>query len=173
MKAVILYDEFDLAAKANALLTRAANRADPAVPWSINPWRLDMLMLPPTADNALQDTAGAHLIVLAIQRQRELPPWLFNWLEKWAGCREVQDVAFAVFDGGNGGMLSMPAAPELSRFAERHGLCFIFGDVHPDEGKSAGSLDDLHAREVTQTPTMVHILEQTPRRYYQHWGINE
>lgn len=173
MNAVILYDEMELAVKANAMLVRAANRADAAVPWSVNPWRLDMLMLRPTAADALHDAAAAHLIVLAVRNQAELSPWLLNWLERWAGCRENQDTALAVFDGFNGDRLAANTVPALSRFAERHGLSFIFGDVNPDDDGSPKALDDLHEREVAITPTMAHILEQSPRSYYQCWGINE
>lgn len=32
---------------------------------------------------------------------------------------------------------------------------------------------DLHEREVAQTATMVHILDQAPPGCYRHWGIND
>src|SRR5919108_309314 len=44
MNAVIIYDEFDLAANSHGVLRKAANRADDASLWSIKPWRLDMLI---------------------------------------------------------------------------------------------------------------------------------
>lgn len=173
MNAVILYDEFPLAANANGMLARAANRADAAVPWSISPWRLDMLKLPPVADGALEEAATAHLMVLAVRNQAKLPPWLWDWLETWATHREIPDAALAVFDGGHGDVLAAPAVPELSRFAERHGLSFLVGDMSREKDDSASVLDDLRAREVTQTTTMAHILEQAPHNFYPHWGINE
>jgi uncharacterized phage-like protein YoqJ len=43
MNAVIIYDEFDYATKANAMLERAAHRTDETTHWSVKPWRVDML----------------------------------------------------------------------------------------------------------------------------------
>ena len=173
MNAVIIYDEFDLAANSHGVLRKAANRADDASLWSIKPWRLDMLIRPPTAHAALKDAAEAHLIVLAVRSQADLSPRLLDWLEKWALCRQVEDAALAVFDGGNGETFSASASPTLLQFAERHGLSFIFGGVRPRDGESERFLGELHEREVAQTPTMAHILEQSRHDYYQGWSINE
>jgi len=112
-------------------------------------------------------------IVLAVGGRAEVPPRLLNWLEGWAGCRQVQDAALAVFDGGNGDAFSVTATPTLCEFAQRYGLSFIFGDVSPAEDVPAEVWADLHEREVAQTATMAHILEQVSPGSYQHWGINE
>ncbi len=173
MNAVIIYDDLDFASKAQALLGCAAHRADEALLWTVKPWRLDLLILPLTADEALKDAAEAHLIVFAVRSQADLPPRLLDWLEKWAGCRQVQDAALAVFDGGNGDMLSGTAAPELSQFAERHGLSFILGDVGPSEEESALLVQSLHERTMAQTATLLGILEQEPLDHYCGWGIND
>jgi hypothetical protein len=173
MNAVIVYDDVDFASKAKALLGRAAHRADEALLWTVKPWRIELLILPPSAARALQDAAEAHLIVLAVRRPADLSPRLLDWLEKWAACRQVQDAALALFDGGTGDMLPGTAAPELSQFAERHGLSFIFGDVGPTEVESALLVQSLHERAAARTPTLEHILEQSGQGYYQHWGINE
>jgi len=53
MNAVIFYDKFDFAAKAKAILERAAHRTDETTHWSVKPWRVDMLKLPPAAEAAL------------------------------------------------------------------------------------------------------------------------
>jgi hypothetical protein len=137
MKAVIIYDEGHLAESTNAMLARAASRAGGASRWIITPWRGDMLLFPPSADAVLKDAAQAHLIVLAIRIRPDLPSWLLNWLETWAGRRQVQGAALAVFSGGNGDVLSATVTPELSRFAERHGLSLILDGVSPDEDESA------------------------------------
>jgi hypothetical protein len=55
MNAVIIYDEFDYATKANVMLARAARRADETTQWDVKPWQLDMLKLSPTADAALPE----------------------------------------------------------------------------------------------------------------------
>lgn len=173
MKALIIYDETALASKAQAMLGRAAHRADEALLWTVKPWRLDLLILPLTADEALKDAAEVHLIVFAVHSQADLSPHLLDWLEKWAGCRQVQDAALAVFDGGNGDTLSTNVAPELSQFAGRQGLSFIFGDPGPSEEGSALLVQSLDARSAASTPTLEHSLEQSEQGYYQHWGINE
>ena len=124
MNAVIIYDEFDYATKANVMLARAARRADETTQWDVKPWKLDMLKLSPTADAALTEASDAHLIVLALRQPESLPAWLFAWLETWAEHRQVQEAALAFWHGENAGGSSM-AVVELSQFAERRGLSFI------------------------------------------------
>jgi hypothetical protein len=74
MNAVIIYDTFDFAAKANAMLERAAHQTDETTHWSVKPWRVDMLKLPPAAEAALADAAEAHLILLAVRQVQSLLP---------------------------------------------------------------------------------------------------
>ncbi len=123
MNAVIIYDHFDFATKANAMLESATHRTGETVHWSVKPWRVDMLNLRPTAEAALAEAAEAHLIVLAVRQVQSL---LVDWLERWATCRQVQEAALAVWDGGNTDTHSARAIPELSLFAGRHGLSLIF-----------------------------------------------
>jgi hypothetical protein len=94
---------------------------------------------------------------------------LVDWLEQWACSRHVQDAALAVFDGGNGDTLSGTAAPELSQFAERHGLSFILGAVGPAEEPSALLVQSLEPRAAARIPA----LERSGHSYSEHWGINE
>ncbi len=173
MNAVIIYDEFDFAAKVNAMLEHAAHRTDETTHWSVKPWRVDMLKLPPAAEAALAEAAEAHLIVLAGRQVQPLLPWLVDWLERWATRRQIQEAALAVWDGENAATRSARATLELSQFAGRHGLSLIFDDNALVEGKSSMFVSDLHEREVSLSPTLQHILEQPVRDYYQHWGINE
>ncbi len=161
MNAVIVYDDVNFASKAQAMLGRAAHRADEALLWTVKPWRIELLILPPTASMALQDAAEAHLIVLAVRRPLHPSPRLVDWLEEWAQCRHVQEAALALFDGRTGDMLSETAAPELSRFAERHGLNFIFGDVEPTEMESALLDQRMHEPAAARTPTLDHSSEQS------------
>ena len=172
MNAVVLYDTFDFAAKANAMLERAAHWTDETTHWSVKPWRVDMLKLPPAAEAALAEAAEAHLMVLELRQVPSLLPWLVDWLEQWAACRQVQDAALAVWDGGNAASRSARATPELSQFAGRHGLSLIFNDNALVEDKSSIFASDLHEREVALTPTLKHILEQSEQGY-QHWGLND
>jgi hypothetical protein len=173
MKAVIIYDDLDIAAKAKAALGRAVYRADEALLWAVELWRLDMLTLPPSAEAALTEAAEAHLIVLGVRHARLLPAWLLEWLEQWAVRRQVRDAALALFDGGKGDTLSVALAPELSQFAQRHGLGFIFGDVGPAENESAVFARSLRERELSVTSTLRHIMDEPTQDYYRGWGIND
>jgi len=160
MNAVIIYDRFDFAAKAKAMLERAAHGTGEAAHWSVKPWRVDMLKLPPAAEAALAEAAEAHLIVLALRQVQSFFPWLADWLERWATCRQVQEAALAVWDSENADTRPVRATPELSQFAGRHGLRLIFDDNALVEDKSSMFARDLHEREVTLTPTLQHILER-------------
>jgi hypothetical protein len=173
MNAMIIYEEYGSAGRANALLKRASDRADAATQWSVKPWRLDMLDWPPLPQDAQRDGAEAHLMVLAVGYWTELPPGLLSWLAGWARQRRVEDAALAVFDGGSGDTFSPTATPALCEFAQRYGLSMIFGEVSPTEDEQTDLWADLHEREVAQTATMAHIVEQVSPGYYQHAGINE
>jgi hypothetical protein len=87
MNAVIIYDDFDCAAKANAVFERAAHCADDALPWTVKPWRLDLLNSPLTAEAALEDAADAHLVLLSLRHPSSLPAAVLDWLEQWAARR--------------------------------------------------------------------------------------
>ena len=173
MKALIIYDNFAFAARANTMLQEAADRGDAAIRWNIRPWRVDSLNMVSQAAEALMDAADTHLIVFAGHRAQSVPLWLLDWLERWVACRQIKDAAFAVIGGRNGEALSMPATPELSRFASQHGLSFITDGsfvVGDDEGFQT-------RREIKDepSPSLVHSrFMDAPAGYgYRGWGIND
>jgi hypothetical protein len=173
MNVVIIYDRFDFAAKANAMLERAAHGTDEIMKWSVRPWRVDMLKLPPAAEAALVEAADAHLIVLAGRKVQALPPWLADWLERWAASRQVQEAALAVWDDENADTGPARETAELSQFARRHGLSLILdadalaGDESPMFGRG------LDKGEVSAPSTLKQTLQQPVSDSYRHWGINE
>ncbi len=75
MKALIIYQDFASAVKANGALQRTTLHADVHVQWSIRPWRLDLLKFPPTAEEALADAMDAHLILFADCCVHLIPYW--------------------------------------------------------------------------------------------------
>ena len=77
------------------------------------------------AQAALVELADAQLIVLALHQTQFFPYGLMEWLESWAVHRQVQDAALAAYNNENGVVPSVRAVPELSQFAERHGLTFV------------------------------------------------
>lgn len=145
MNAVIIYDRFEFAVKAGAMLRRVGQQTGETVHWVVMPWRLDILEMPAAAEQALTEAAGAHLILLAIRQAQTLGAWLLDWLERWARRRQVQAAALAMWVGGTGNTVFGGTTPELSTFAERHGLILVRSD-------------DGIAR---------------PREPHPHWGINE
>lgn len=167
MKALIIYDNFAFAARANTILQRASVRADATIHWNIKPWRVDSLNLGRNADEALLDAADSHLIVFAGHRAQSIPSWLLDWLERWAACRQIQDAAFAVIGGPNGQMLSMPASPELSHFAKRHGLSFITGEAGIVDDQQRGSEDE------SPSPVQSRFMDTPVGPGYRGWGIND
>ncbi len=128
MKAFIIYDDFATTLKANAALQLSARYSDVSVQWNITLWRVDMLKCPPAAERALTESIDVHLIVFVGRCAQSPPSWLGHWLEHWAKCRQIEDVALALFCEGGLDALSSPASLELSQFALRHGLEVVFDD---------------------------------------------
>lgn len=172
-RALIIYDNFYFAAKANAIFQGDAHEADAGPQWDVKPWRLDGLTLSSEAALALAEAADARLIVFAGPRAQSLPFWLADWLEKWIACCRVLDAAFAVVGGKNGEVLTMPARPELRRFARKHGLSFVI-----NERLAAGDRPKLVAFanfKVELPGFQKHRSPMAAPTYSSHrdWGINE
>jgi hypothetical protein len=153
MKALIIYDDFASAVKVIDALQHSAQNLDFSMQWNIRPWRADMLRFTRASETALSDAANAHLIVFAYRIAQSLPFWLEHWLEHWAKCRQIEDAALAVYCDDSAGASSIPAILEMSQFATRHGLNFIFDDKM---AMSPSSIEDkpsfiegrLHEREM-------------------------
>lgn len=165
MNAVIVYDDNTIAAKAKAMLDRAAWRADEALCWNVKPWKFEMLLWSPTAAAVLDDARTAQLLVLAIRDPAAPPSWLLDWLEQWALQRHVPEAALAVFDGRHGDSLSAPPTRAWSQFAERHGLCFIVDDVLPEGDEAATFLEEPHPHAITPPLGLACYPEQTPHGF--------
>jgi hypothetical protein len=166
MNAIIFYENATNAIQAKTLFERAAHRADFALQWLIKPWRLDMLSAPLAADMAMRDALDAHLILFGLLNPRCFPSFLSAWLENWAARRRVQNAALAVWDFGNGDVLSGVVAPELSRFAENYGLSFILGNPGQSE------VSRFARPRLDSTPNRWARPLTAPIPYYRH-GINE
>lgn len=169
MSVMLLYEEFDLATKARGMLTRAMKCADETKWWEVRPWRVDMLAPAGMAARSLAEARNAHLIVLAVRNQADLPPGLLDWLENWAGLRQVTDAALAVLDGGDGFTPSPGAAPELEHLAECHGLSIIFCTADPNQDESQGFSCSLHGREVTAASTPQYTMAGSIQDNYRGW----
>jgi hypothetical protein len=151
LKAVIIYDDFDSATRAMALLERVAVHPDVATKWDIKPWRFDVLKKPALAALTVAVAANADLIVLALKCVRSTPNELLGWLKKWAEYRRVEDAALLALPSGDAEAPSVPWN-ELRGFAEEHGLIFLDNDNVGDDGKSAPLGGRWHRRSATPGP---------------------
>jgi len=175
MKALIIYDDFNLAVKAKAMIQRAGHHADANMQWEIKPWRVDTLKFPTTAREAMAEAADAHLIVFAGNCVRSWSSWLRDWLDQWAENRQIKAAALAVIGAVDANVFSALETADLSQYARHHGLNFIVGDRSPigvhfsfqaepgtlDETKQIASLAMPHPQELAK-------IESRP-----HWGLNE
>lgn len=124
VKAVIIYDDFDSATHATALVERAVMRADEAIRWDIKLWRLDFLKQPMLADLTVFVAANADLIVLALNRIHSLPAELLDWLKNWADQRQIEDAALLPLYS-NETQISLALWNKTKLFAEEHGLTVL------------------------------------------------
>jgi hypothetical protein len=173
LKAAVIYDDFDFAARAAALLERVAIRADEAMKWDAKPWRLDVLKEPSLADTALDEIADADLMVVALRKTPSLPDELMGWLERWAMKRQTEDTAMMVFCPEENAA-STSLWHELKEFAEWHSLPFLGSHNLRDDGNSMEFVHRLWQRKQSPQP-VVPTLESVAESVHPsgHWGINE
>ena len=124
LRAVIIYDEFDSAAHATALLERAALRTGETIKWDIKPWKCDVLQQPTLAALTIAVAANADLIVLALHRTHFPPAELLDWLKNWARHRRIEDVAVLTLHADVGSHRSK-AWNEIKTFVEQQQLTFL------------------------------------------------
>jgi hypothetical protein len=173
LKAAVIYDDFNFAARAAALLERVAIRADEAMKWDIKPWRLAVLQEPTLADAALDETADVDLIVVALRKTPALPDELMCWLDHWALKQQTGDTAMMVFCPDESAA-STQLWHELKKFAEWHGLFFLGSCNLRDDRNPMEFVHQLWRRKQPPQP-VVPALESFSESLHPsgHWGINE
>ena len=168
LRAVIIYDDFDAATRATALLERVASRASGAVKWDIKPWRCDVLKQPSLAVLTGAVAANADLVVLALRRTYSIPAELLAWLKKWAQQRRIQDAAILTLPSGDNA--SEKLLTELKTFANGHGLTILDKDNVDVAGAPASFRHRWRSRPAaSQSPRLFAGRLPPPS----HWGINE
>jgi hypothetical protein len=173
LKAAVIYDDFDFAVRAAALLERVAIRADEAMNWDIKPWRLDVLQEPSLADAALDETADADVIVVALRKTPSHPDELMNWLESWAMKLQTEDPAMMVFCPEKNAAPT-PLWHELKEFAEWRSLHFMGSCNLRDDWNAMEFVHRLWQWKQPPQP-VVPTLESFAESAHPsgHWGINE
>src|SRR5208337_2581743 len=170
LKAAIIYDDFDFAARTTALLERAAIRSSEAMEWDVKPWRLDLLKPASLAEAALAETADTDLIVVVLSKTHLLPETLLDWLDRWAERRQIRDAALMVLcPEETAGPMS--ARSRLKEFAEWRGLLFLDQRRWSGEGDS---MDFVHRMWRQKQPVNPAFSRSVDRPHsVRHWGINE
>lgn len=168
LKAVIIYDDFDAATRATALLERVALRTEEGMKWDIKPWRIDVLKQPALAALTVAVAANADLVMLALRPMHAVPAELVDWLDNWAKHRRIEDAAVLVLPAGE---TEAPAAwNQVMALAERHGLIVL--DRHnAEDDRNSVLLGRLWQRQ----PGARGLERAFARRLPQssRWGINE
>jgi hypothetical protein len=173
MKAVIIGDDFAFVAQANARLQRVGRRADVRAQWSVKSWPVNALNQKTMAEKALVEAADAHLIIVPARRAHAFPPWLRDWLERWAALRQIPEAALAVLGDACSTDSTISVSPELTSFVRKNGLNFI-----TDQGVVATNRTSLNARAPRQH-TLPRPIEQSrfvqaaSRDSFRGLGINE
>jgi len=168
LKAVIIYDDFDSATRATALLERVATRAEEAMKWDIKPWKFDVLKQPALAALTVAVAANADLIVIALRRRRSTPVELLNWLKNWADHRRIEDAALLALPPDE--TEATAVWTEVRALAEGQGLIFLDRYNTEDDGSPALLGHRRRRHHVAPGPTRVFAGRLPPPP---HWGINE
>ena len=172
LKATVIYDYFDFATRAAALLERVALRVHEAMKWDVKPWRLDVLKQSSLAEAAGVEATDADLLVFALSKARSLPPELTLWLEHWEAHRRIQDTAVMVLSPGESAAAT-PLRQELKQFAGRHGLAFLNSHDVRDNGDSMQFVHRLWQRRQPAAALGSFADLPHPPRPPRHWSINE
>jgi len=169
LKATVIYDDFDFATRAAALLERVAVRVHEAIMWEVKPWRLDLLKQAALAETAVVEAADADLLVFALSQTHLPPAELLLWLEDWGGRRRVEDTAVMLLTPGERAAAT-PFWHELKEFAARQGLAFLSSHEVREDGDSMRFIHQLWERR--QPGAALELLADSPQPT-RHWGLNE
>ena len=163
LRAVIIYDEFDSAAHATALLERAALRTGETIKWDIKPWKCDVLQQPTLAALTIAVAANADLIVLALHRSHFPPTGLLDWLKNWAQHRRIEDAAVLTLHADAGSHQSN-TWNEIKAFVERQHLTFLGSHKISTHTNSASTVfHRLHQHKQLAAPSpLASVGERLP-----------
>lgn len=168
LKAVVLYEGADLAARAITLLERSAARAGEDLKWDVQPWPIDALKQPSFADVTLPHAADADLILFVLGEIYP-PPEIWGWLERWAASRRQPDAALMSL--GLAGTAGQRWRTRLALFAKQRGLALLGGHNMDDENGPVAVLRLRPRRKPMATPVLPPLMEPFP--VPSHWGIND
>ena len=168
MKAVILCDDSTFAAQARSILQRVGHRPEVTVRWTIKTWPV-VAFETAMSEEALRESADAHLIVIPREYARSLPLHLRDWLERWAALRLIEHAAVGVIGDG----LTYEVSLELKRLVQRHGLNLITDRVSVVQGAAKLSVNFALQHEQPLPITLAHLSYMTMDDRCRAFGIND
>lgn len=174
VKALIIYDNYSLAADAQRNLEHAAElTGETTTRENVAVCPVDRFKQASRALEMLHHAADAHLIVIALGRTVALPAHLLDWLAAWAAHRQVEEAAIAIFGGENHTLLSPAAIDELSRFAKGNGLGLVRGQASPLSKEIEPDPRHRDKHDATLVPELHGVNSAAAEESYLHWGLNE
>jgi hypothetical protein len=173
MKAVIICDDFAFRAHAASALARVGNHAGINVRWTTKCWPINALNESALAEKVLVEALDAQLILFPESRAWPLSPTVFDWLNRWAARRTVQDAGLGVIKDGNEAQLTTSLVPELSSFVRQHGLSFIVDGGPPVRNPMRVFVRFQNEHQVALPVAQAYLVGIATGGSYRGFGIND
>jgi len=173
MKAVIICDDIAFAAKADATLRRTGRPDDIQIQWIVKYWPTSALHGDALAEKALVEALDAHLIVLAARDAEFVPSWLFDWLNRWAKQRQIQDAALGFLGDSNATGPTQSLCPALSILIRDHGLNIIMDRAVASRESTKIPFRFSDEGEISLPVVRESFVNPIRRHSYRGMGINE
>jgi hypothetical protein len=125
------------------------------------------------AKKALFEALDAHLILFPENRAWPLPSTAFDWLNRWAARRTVQDAGLGVIKDGNAAQLTRSLVPELSSFVRQHGLSFIVNEGPPVKNPMRVLVHFQREQQVALPEAQPYLVGLATGGSYRGFGIND
>ena len=175
-KAVILYEDASVEARANAAVDRLVAAFGGSRLAGCQRWTFDVLANPQLRDVASGEAARADLVILSGHDPADLPDLVKNWIWSWLPVRRAPGGAFALtfdvcVDCERGARpTACPVCVALRRAASSSRMDFVC--PRPEWQKTA---EEVFAQKIMvrahQTSTVLEDI--LGRRDLPRWGLNE
>lgn len=171
MKAIVIHEDTEFAARADAILRRVSVQAEINI--EVSSWSVDALNEKEFSRKALLLAQDAHLIILSEKLAQCIPLSLLNWLEHWAKPHHGSEAALGILDEGGFGHTEAPLYSALSKFAHQHGLAVIRnGSPLPNSLGNLAVCFESESRSPLPVEIYQHSYYDRPESY-RRFGINE
>ena len=143
-KIVIAYENCCSGSWAIRMTERLAIHLPPSIRISTESWKFELIENPRLQELAVESIAEADMLILAASGNKELPPVIAQWIERWALRPRTEPVALVALHDGE---VSTPDKSNALR-AYLHGMArqgnvdfFWYGEDRSTEGVEHISLE--------------------------------